>query len=303
MSSPSSLPFATEYHTPIMVEEIMEGLNIQPGSTYVDGTIGGGGHTQAILEAGGKVIGLDQDQQALEYTNQRHQAYLKSGQLHLIHANFDQMLSLVKQVTDQPIMGVLLDLGVSSHQLDDTSRGFRFDSDQLDMRMDQRLAVTATDLLAKVSVKGLTEVLSAFGEERYAKRFAQAIVDQRQHQPITSAKQLSQIIYQASPYAYRRGPIHPATRTFQALRLAVNSELDSLQLALPAALELLAPQGRLAVLSFHSLEDRLVKHFITDQSSLKSLHSKPLQATAAEISVNPRARSAKLRLAIKQEAI
>src|SRR5690606_3113724 len=138
------------------------------------------------------------------------------------------------------------------------------------------LSVTAADILAKVSTKGLADVLFNLGEERYAKRFAQAIDQSRQGQPITSAKQLAEIIYQASPASYRHGPIHPATRTFQALRLAVNSELDSLSAALPAANYLLAPAGRLAVLSFHSLEDRIVKHFINQQSNLKSLTKTPL---------------------------
>ncbi len=299
-SSTSHHPFASTYHTPIMVNEIMAGLRVQAGLTYIDATLGGGGHTEAMLQLGARVIGIDQDQQALDFAGHRLDSYRQSGQLKLIHTNFDQIAQQVQLATDQPVMGILMDLGVSSHQLDDLERGFSFSSDNLDMRMNGQFGVTAEELIAKLSVPDLINIFSNLGEERYARRFAQAIDSQRQVKPITSAKQLAQIIYQASPVVYKRGPIHPATRVFQAIRLAVNAELDSLSQALPAATEILADQGVLAVMSFHSLEDRIVKHFMLQHSQLEVVTKKPIMASQPEVDRNPRSRSAKLRFAIKK---
>lgn len=301
ITSPSptiaALPFTTGYHTPIMVEQIIQGLAIQPQAWYIDATVGGGGHTAAILQAGGRVVALDQDQQALDYVADRLTSFLKAGQLQLIKANFANLQQVLP--TDRSYRGALLDLGVSSHQLDHLDRGFSFRSPNLDMRMDQSLPTTAADLLIILPESDLAQLFLDLGQERLAKRFAAAIKQQLARGPITSGQQLAELIWAHSPAAYRHGSIHPATRTFQALRLAVNAELSSLAEVLPQLEHILVDQGRLAVLSFHSLEDRLVKQFLNQSNSLQPVTKKPLLADSEEVAHNPRARSAKLRLASK----
>lgn len=290
----------SNYHLSVLRQEVIDGLHILPGSWYVDATLGGGGHTEAIIAAGGRVLGLDQDQDSLDFVAGRLSQPIERGNLRLTKGNFRDLHTLCAQEQLDSVAGVLFDLGVSSHQLDELSRGFSFQSATLDMRMDAAQAVSALELVEALSEKDLTALLEDWGEERYARRFAQAIVSARARQPITSGTQLAEIISVASPSHYRYGSIHPATRTFQALRLAVNDELPSLEQALPQAVDILRPDGRLAVISFHSLEDRVVKQFLHNQDRLTTLTKKPIVAGDEELIFNPRARSAKLRLAEKR---
>lgn len=295
----TSLPTGNDYHIPVLAKQVESALDIHKNQWYIDGTIGGGGHAELILKAGGKVLGLDHDDDAIASTRQRLKPYLDTGQLILERANFRHLQHVWQQLELPAVAGILLDLGVSSYQLNQPQRGFRFDADNLDMRMDQELSITAAELIARLGVKDLSQLLADLGEERYAKHFAQVIATERQTNPITSGKQLADLLYRVSPPPYRRGPIHPATRTFQALRLAVNAELDNITEALPQATSILKPSGRLAVISFHSLEDRIVKHFMQGEESLNVITKRPEIATEAEVSKNPRARSAKLRVAEK----
>lgn len=299
VEQPVSLPYATEYHAPIMVNEILQGLHVDHG-WYVDATVGGGGHTQSILEAGGNVIAIDQDQNALDEVKYRLSAHLQSGRLQLIKGNFRDLKQLIPDQYLGEISGILMDLGVSSYQLDQADRGFSFKSQNLDMRMDgQTESVSAAQLVNTLAVTDMTMLFRDLGQERFAKHFAQVIDTHRQQKPLASGQELADMIYQASPHAYKFGPIHPATRVFQALRMAVNDELGSLTMVLPQVVDLLTNDGRLAVLSFHSLEDRIVKHFIQNNPQLTALTKKPVQATESEQSANPRSRSAKLRIATK----
>jgi 16S rRNA (cytosine1402-N4)-methyltransferase len=280
------------YHTPIMVPEVLEGLGVETGKIYLDATVGGGGHATAIVARGGQVIGLDQDPEALAETKK----HLSNATL--IHGNFRQLSEKMAELGIDKLDGILFDLGVSSHQLDDPRRGFGFQAEVLDMRMDQtEEALSAQQFLAQLGKHDMEVLFRELGEERYARRFAEAIDCYRQECPIASAQQLREIIWQASPPAYRRGSIHPATRVFQALRMAINAELPSLEAALPQAAALLNSGGRLVVMSFHSLEDRIVKRFMVNSSNLGMLTPKPIMATDAELAINPRARSAKLRIA------
>jgi 16S rRNA (cytosine1402-N4)-methyltransferase len=293
------LPIGSEYHVPVLVDEVLDGLQVKQGTWYIDGTIGGGGHAEQILAAGGMVLGIDQDEQALASTRQRLHESVSNGLLRLVKANFRDLAEVWRREDIGQVQGVLLDLGVSSHQLNEPERGFRFDAETLDMRMDASLPVTAADLIARLGGKDLEQLFVDWGEERYARHFANVIVDERVKQPITSAKQLADLLYRVSPPPYRRGPIHPATRVFQALRLAVNAELDSLQDVLPQAVEVLVEGGRLAVISFHSLEDRIVKRFMLDNDQLLPITKRPVEASGVETAANPRSRSAKLRVAVK----
>lgn len=291
---------ASNYHVSVLGDEVLEGLRVQSGAWYIDATLGGGGHTEAIITAGGRVLGIDQDHEALDFVANRLRSFIEQGDLRLAKGNFRDLGLLWEAEQGGPVAGILFDLGVSSHHLDDLSRGFSFQSDTLDMRMDATQSVSAFDLVDSLSEKDLALLLADWGEERYAKRFAQAIVTARAQQPINSGVQLAEIISAASPAHYRYGPIHPATRSFQALRLAVNDELPSLEQALPQAVDLLQSGGRLAVISFHSLEDRVIKRFLQDGDHMLVLTKKPIVAGDDELIINPRARSAKLRLAEKR---
>ena len=300
-------------HLPVLLAETIDALQPHSGGVYLDGTVGAGGHAEAILRASdpsGRLIGFDQDEQALIVARQRLAGF--GERVALFHANFDQM----KQVTlTQAIPladGILLDIGVSSMQLDQAERGFSFREDApLDMRMNQTAGQTAADLVNELGQDELANLIYQYGEERLSRRIARAIVQAR---PIERTQQLAEVIARATPGGGRRQKIHPATRTFQALRIAVNDELGALERVLPQALKLLKPGGRLAIITFHSLEDRLVKQFFRresqdcicppeqlictcdHQASIKLITKRPITATTTEIDVNPRARSAKLRV-------
>lgn len=278
-------------HLPVMPTEVIEALLPAPGKLIVDATLGGAGHTRLLLQAGATVIGVDQDPFALE----RARA-MNLPNLEVIDGNFRDLDVLLGP--DRVVDGVLMDLGVSSFQLDDTARGFSYHSDaSLDMRMSQS-GPSAADVVNDTDQDELARIIYEYGEERHSRRIARGIVQARERAPIETTRQLAEIIKRAYPGGHARG-IHPARRTFQALRIHVNDELGALRDGLTAAVRVLRPGGRLAVISFHSLEDRIVKHFVRDCAELESLHKKPLEPTEAEMNRNPRARSAKLRVAQK----
>jgi len=299
-------------HIPVLFQAVLDGLQVRPGGQYIDATVGGGGHASGILAASspdGCLLGLDRDPAAVEAVGVRLAPY--ADRIVLVHSSFDRLAEIARANRCVPVNGVLLDLGFSSLQLADPARGFAFMAEgPLDMRLDPTADdPTAAMLVNELSLKELTSILYRFGEERQARRIAKAIVAARS---LHTTTELAAVIERV---VGRRGRIHPATRTFQALRIAVNGELTALEAVLPQAVEVLAPGGRLAVISFHSLEDRMVKRFIRRESrdcvcppeapvctcshraTLRLLTRKPVRPTADEVASNPRARSARLRLA------
>jgi 16S rRNA (cytosine1402-N4)-methyltransferase len=303
-------------HIPVLVAEALAGLALETGGYYVDATFGRGGHTAQILQAmgrEGRVLAIDRDPQAIAAGRQR---FADEVRLTLIHASFADLATLVPAHSHgQPCRGVLFDLGVSSPQLDDASRGFSFRADgPLDMRMDPTRGEPVSAWLARAGVDEIREVIATLGEERFAGRVARGIVEGRNENPIVSTGQLAAIV--AKAVRTREPGKHPATRTFQALRMFINDELGQLQKGLAAALEFLVPGGRLAVISFHSLEDRVVKRFMKQQTEIDpalmdlpvlpagvqprlKLVGRKSRAVAKEVDSNPRARSALLRVAEK----
>jgi 16S rRNA (cytosine1402-N4)-methyltransferase len=280
-------------HHSVMPLEVLEALRPAPGKVFVDGTLGGAGHARLLLEAGASVIGVDQDPFALE----RARA-MQLQNLTVVQGNFRDLETLVTE----PVDGVLLDLGVSSFQLDDDARGFSYHADApLDMRMSQS-GDSAADVVNTLEQEELARIIYEYGEERHSRRIARAIVEARAKQPIETTAQLSEVIRRGYPGGHARG-VHPARRSFQALRIYVNDELGALEEGLRAAVNVLKPGARLAVISFHSLEDRIVKRFVRDHAQLEALTKKPLEPSGAELARNPRARSAKLRVAQKKEAM
>ncbi|HEU5349484.1 MAG TPA: 16S rRNA (cytosine(1402)-N(4))-methyltransferase RsmH [Ktedonobacterales bacterium] len=305
-------------HTPVMPDEVLSALQPHAGGRYLDGTLGGAGHTRLLLDASapdGRVLAIDADPLALERARTLLPEAIAGGRLLLRHGNFAQMGELAA-ADFAPVDGILLDLGLSSDQLADRERGFSFTHDApLDMRFDTSRGVSAADLVNTLSEDELADVIWRYGEERRSRAIARRIGETRQRQPITRTSELARLV--ASVVHGRPGGIHPATRTFQALRIAVNDELASLEAALPAAIELLRPGGRLAVISFHSLEDRIVKQTFQREERgcicppelpacvcgrvprVRIITRHPLTASDEEIAANPRARSAKLRVAEK----
>ncbi len=333
-------------HVPVLLEEALKYLQPAPGGQhglYIDGTAGGGGHTEALLERSapdGKVLAIDADAEALERVGARLAPYISSGRLRLAQGNFGDLARIVEDEADfvssgadQPaIDGILLDLGFSSYQVDDAQRGFAFSVDgPLDMRLDRSQELTAADLVNSASEAELADIFWRYGEENRSRQIAWRIIRERAKGQITRTGQLAKLAAAGVPY--KPGAIHPATRVFQALRIAVNKELESLEAALPQMLDILSASGtrimgsgdegeaaglrggRMVVISFHSLEDRLVKGFMRREASdcicppglpvcvcghkarLRILTAKPVTPTHQEMSMNPRARSAKLRAA------
>lgn len=304
------------HHKPVLFDEAIRSLNIQPDGIYIDGTAGGGGHSEAIVRQlkTGKLISIDQDPDAIATVTNRLEKYPCSI---IKQANFSQMADVIQQLSIPAVDGVLLDIGVSSHQLDTPERGFSYHYDApLDMRMSQT-GTSAYDLVNTLSWQELAQIISRYGEEKCAKSIALAIVKQRQNAPVQTTLQLAEIIKAAVPAAVRREGGHPARKTFQALRIAVNGELDMLSEGLDAAFSVLKPGGRLAVITFHSLEDRIVKQRMAlwckgctcppdfpvcvcgKTPDAKLLTKKPMEPTEQELEQNPRSRSAKLRVCIK----
>jgi len=308
-------------HTPVLAQEVVRSLNIRSDGSYVDATFGRGGHTRAILaQLGekGRVLAIDRDPQAVASGQNE---FLSDPRIRVVHARFSQLAEIVAQYGQygetHPVMGVVFDLGVSSPQLDMAERGFSFRHDgPLDMRMDPASGVSVAEWLQGVDEDELAKVIRRLGEERFARRVARAIVQKQQERQITMTKELADIVADAVPT--REPGQHPATRTFQALRLQVNRELEEITQALPQAVQCLSPGGRLVVISFHSLEDRIVKRFIRDASladpypadlPIRASELRPglraigraIKASKAEIEHNPRARSAVMRVAEKLE--
>ena len=303
------------YHTPVLLREAVDSLQCRPGGIYVDGTVGGAGHAEAILEAtapDGILIAIDRDDEALVEARNRLAAF--EERVLLVKGNFADMERLLHGLGFEQVEGILLDLGVSSHQLDLPERGFGFSQDApLDMRMDRSGGMDARTLINTAPVGELARIIREFGEERMAKRIARAIAARRELTPIETTAELAALVSQVMPAHMRGYRIHPATRTFQAVRIAVNHELENLRQGIKGGAAMLKSGGRLSVISFHSLEDRIVKDaFVSGaktctcppdlpvcvcgtQAQLKRITRKPIAAGAAEIAANPRARSAKLR--------
>jgi 16S rRNA (cytosine1402-N4)-methyltransferase len=278
-------------HIPVLSQEIVTGLAVSAGGCYLDATVGGGGHSELILQAAPDVrlVAIDRDLQALAAAKHRLSSY--GDRVQFWHGNYADY-----PAAGQQFDGIIADLGVSSVQLDLAERGFSFRNEApLDMRMDRSQGTTAADLVNHTPEAELARIIFTYGEERLSRQIARDIVAGR---PFTTTTQLAYTIGGAVPKSYRYGRIHPATRTFQALRIMVNQELSSLEQFLAVAPTWLKPEGKIGLISFHSLEDRIVKHTLRANETLKVLTKKPIIATEAELAANPRARSAKLRWAV-----
>lgn len=306
------------YHVPIMVEQTMDLLSPSRGGVFIDGTLGGGGHSAAILELlpnDSVLYGIDRDLEAIAYAGKRLCGY---PNFHALHGNFFNMRELLEGQGVKGADGILLDLGVSSHQLDDPARGFSYNSQaRLDMRMDMSARLSAYDVVNSYGCEELSRIIWDYSQERFAHRIANAIVRSRSVAPIQTTTELAEIIKSAIPAATRREGPHPAKRTFQAIRIEVNSELKGLEQAIEDAVSMLNPDGVIAVITFHSLEDRIVKNIFKrlanpctcpanapvcvcgKKPQLKILTPKPIISNGKELDNNPRARSAKLRAAKK----
>ncbi|MEH1911429.1 MAG: 16S rRNA (cytosine(1402)-N(4))-methyltransferase RsmH [Nostoc sp.] len=312
MKSDSQTPLDLEElafsHIPVLGREVIEGLAVRPGGHYLDVTVGGGGHSRLILEAAAdvRVTAVDQDEDALaaaqknlaEYSvsvreaSPSGEAPAKEARIQFIHCNFADY-----EFTPNTFDGIIADLGVSSYHLDQPERGFSFrQAANLDMRMDRGRSLTAADVINNWNEADLADIFFKYGEERLSRRIARRIVERR---PLHTTVELAEAIASSVPPKYRYGRIHPATRVFQALRIVVNDELKSLETFLDKAPNALVPGGRIAIISFHSLEDRPVKHGLRNSPLLKVLTKKPIIAQEEEIANNPRSRSAKLRIAQK----
>jgi 16S rRNA (cytosine1402-N4)-methyltransferase len=283
-------------HVPVMVRKVLAALDPQPGKTLVDGTLGGGGHARLLAERiapNGMLIALDRDPRAIAAAEQ----HLRGLPVKLAQANFCDLPSVLDELSVDRVDGILLDLGLSSDQLADQSRGFSFDATgELDLRFNTDEGEPAWRLLARLPEKQLADLIYKFGEERYSRRIARRIVDFRDAAPIQTAADLSALVRRCVPRSPKER-IDPATRTFQALRIAVNRELESLELALERIPDRLTDGGHLVIISFHSLEDRLVKQAFRGDPRLEAVTKKPLVACDEEVQQNPRSRSAKLRAA------
>ncbi|HDN04437.1 MAG TPA: 16S rRNA (cytosine(1402)-N(4))-methyltransferase RsmH [Chloroflexi bacterium] len=297
-------------HIPVLFHEVLDVLNPVPGGLYVDGTIGAGGHSRGILERSspdGQLIGIDRDPAALALAGSNLAEF--SDRVTLIHGSYVELVSHLNNRNWHTVDGILIDLGLSTMQLDTPERGFSFRFDApLDMRFDPDQSFSAADLVNEYTREELAEIIFTYGEEKFSRRIADAIIANR---PLATTKELAELIKGVVPYT--RSKIHPATRTFQALRIVVNNELNALEVFLPAALEVLKPGGRLAVIAFHSLEDRIVKRYFREESKdcicppeipicvcshkakIKEISRRPIRPEDSEIDGNPRARSAKLR--------
>ena len=306
------------HHISVLLEECLQGLAIKPDGVYIDGTLGGAGHSSQIAKrlTTGRLIGIDRDPVALEAASQRLKPYAE--RVTLVHSNFCEMAQVVKDLGLSGVDGILLDLGVSSPQLDDSQRGFSYMADApLDMRMNNQDALSAYTVVNTWSQEELKRILFDYGEERYAPRIASAICRRREESPIKTTLELVDIIRGAMPPQALREKQHPAKRSFQAIRIAVNDELGSVEKAMADAIPLLNPGGRLAVITFHSLEDRIVKNAMAEAAKgctcppnfpvcvcgkkpqVQLISRKPIVATEEELEANPRSRSAKLRVCEK----
>jgi len=306
-------------HTPVLLAEVVEYLNCQANGIYLDATLGSGGHAYTILKDNPEIkalIALDWDEDAIKQARKRLQPF--SHKSYIFQENFINIRTVLKKLEVKELNGILLDLGVSSQQLEDPNRGFSFRlQGPLDMRMNRNLPNTALDLVNTSSVSQLKQVFLDYGEERFAPRIARALVTERKKEPVADTLTLAQLVTSAIPRKYHPRKIHPATKTFQALRIAVNNELENLKMVIEEGIDLLAPKGRFCIISFHSIEDRIVKHKFRslsketsyskrtfpcrkiEQKMVKSITKKPISPQPEEVRKNPRARSAKLRVVEK----
>lgn len=303
-------------HVSVLLNECIDNLNTDPAGTYVDGTLGMGGHSEKIAEklTTGRLICIDRDASAIDYARERLKLF--SDRITFVHANFADTVEVLDELGIEGVNGMLFDLGVSSPQLDETERGFSYMKDApLDMRMDRSEGLTAYDIVNTWSEERLNRILWDYGEEKYARRISRAILNKREKKPIESTLELSDIIKSAMPSQALREKQHPAKRSFQAIRIAVNDELGAVAKMAETVPDKLLPGGRLCIISFHSLEDRIVKSAIAARENgctcpreapictcgfvktLKSVYRKPILPSEEEIENNPRARSAKLRVA------
>lgn len=289
-------------HVPVLFEETIQGLKLAPGKTIVDGTLGGGGHAIAIARAvgpTGQVIGVDRDPLALDRVDWRVEQLVEPINLKTYFANYCDFDAALERAGVDMVDGFLLDLGLSSDQLADRSRGFSFDSDgELDLRFDTTEGEPAYKLLNRWKEEKIADIIYKYGEDRLSRRIARAIVERRTQEPIRYAREVAEICRRCDPTPpWSKNRIDPATRTFQALRIAVNDELGSLETFLKKFIDYLRPGGRVAIISFHSLEDRIVKNAFRETERLRIVTKKPIIASEEELERNPRARSAKLRIA------
>lgn len=306
-------------HVPVLLEECIDGLNINPDGIYVDGTLGGAGHSSEIckrLSPNGMLIGIDRDEEALRVSSKRLEEF--DCKKAFVHGNYSDIKNILRELDIEEIDGALLDLGVSSYQLDNPERGFSYMNDAaLDMRMDRSEGMTAYDIVNEYSKDELYRIIKSYGEERWASRIADFIVKARREKPIETTFELVEIIKAAVPASARRNGPHPAKRTFQAIRIEVNDELGGVKRAVDDFIDVLAPKGRLAIISFHSLEDRIVKDAYSERENpcvcppeipicvcgkkpeIKKINKKPIVPSESQEDENPRARSAKLRVCEK----
>ena len=305
-------------HTPVLLNEIIENLNIKEDGIYVDGTLGGAGHSKEIAKKlkTGKLIGIDQDMNALKKSEEVLSPY--KDNVILVHNNYENIDVVLKELNIPKVDGILLDIGVSSHQLDEESRGFSYHNDApLDMRMDKSNTISAWDVVNNYSQKELEQIIFDYGEDRWAKRIAEFIVMEREEKAIDTTLELVSAIKKAIPKAVRMEGNHPAKKTFQAIRIEVNRELEVLKNSIEKMVDLLNPGGRLLIITFHSLEDRIVKEHFRElykncicppeipqcvcekRREIKIITRKPIIPSDKEISDNPRSRSSKLRIAEK----
>lgn len=291
-------------HVPVLLKEVLEIFDPKPGHTYIDATVNGGGHTEAILKkigSKGKLVGIDWDCELLEKLKDKG-LKTKAKNLILECDNYANIKSIARKYNLGEVSGILFDLGFSSHQLEESGRGFSFlKKEPLDMRYNiHENKLIAAEIINTWPQQAIENILRKFGEERYYQRIAAGILRARNIKKISTSDELAALIYRIVPASYRRGRIHPATRTFQALRITVNKELENLEKALRDSLDLLRPHGKLVAISFHSLEDRIVKKFFKtgqEEGKIAIVNKKPIMASVEEKSINPRSRAAKLRAA------
>ncbi|MFA5351039.1 MAG: 16S rRNA (cytosine(1402)-N(4))-methyltransferase RsmH [Candidatus Omnitrophota bacterium] len=291
-------------HIPVMLHEVIDYLALAPGQIIVDATIGTGGHSLEILKKitpGGRLIGIDRDEDSLAICRQRLSEF--SGSCEFVHANFVDLDQVLEKLGIEKIDGIVFDLGISTYQLKDVERGFSFQQEgPLDMRLDKSSYISAYDLVNNLNENEISHMLWSFGQERWHNRIAHLLVEERRNQPISTTSQLADLVMRAIPYRYRRGyyRIHPATRTFQAVRIAVNRELEILESAVKKAVAILKKKAKICVISFHSLEDRVIKHAfraLKAEGSVDIITAKPMTPAPSEVAANPSSRSSKFRVA------
>jgi 16S rRNA (cytosine1402-N4)-methyltransferase len=295
---------ATDFHKPVLLHEVVEYLQVCPGNCYIDATLGGGGHTIEIIRHGGEVLGIDRDSNAIYHTRMKLLEQLApgyTGSYTLVKGNFKNLKRIATTHGFEHVDGILMDLGVSSFQIDNSTRGFTFRKNEpLDMRMDFSSPLTAAEILNSYTTQQLYEIFLHFGETHLARKLADYITDTRGMRPFTTTGQLVEAVEKVTGNKKRKFGHHPATTVFQALRIEVNEEMSNLTKGLYDATSLLAERGRVAVISFHSLEDRMVKLFFRGSQELEVITSHPIVPSEQEVAANRRARSAKLRVAEKR---